>query len=1211
MSNVYVSFEDQKREDAELNLKAMGTQLGINLGISIVVLAGFSWLRPRHSLVYAPKSKFATPDKQPPVITPGWFAWIKLVYSATDDFLMDRIGYDAVLFLRTIRLFKNLLLIMSLLGICVLIPINIVATRFTGDWPPPPGLDFLSISGINYLHGKLRPDPDIRWYWSPFAATWIFSILIIYCTYRASNDYVRMRQRFFQQSKSDNTLLISGVPTPMRSDEKLKTWLQSFNVIQYPIQQALIGHHSSKLIKLIKEHEEAVHHLENALASYLNDGKHISQKRPSVKVGGWLGCGGRKVDAIEYYTKQVSDLDQEIKQSRHEVKKVAPYGWIAFDQPSWAHNANHALQMLARRLRKSEEALNMDVRISPPPNDLIWSNLQMDHRTRHIRRWVGRAIYWGFTLAWFIPIGALSATSNVINIIRLLPNSQEFIDNHELLMGVIQAWFTPIVMAAFFFLVPLFFRYLSQQQGYRAETTLDRKVFLKLYTFFIVNNLLVFTLISIFIGIYGQLGALAHAGSISNQEPISEYLLQLAKNIADVSTFWINYVCIKALGITMELAQLLPFIIITLRKWITRPSPRQLREFAQPPNFDYPQNYNLLLFFFTIGLVYSAIAPLVLPFALLYFVTATVVYKYMLMYIFVTKIESGGKMWPAIFQTMMISTILFQVIMIIILKLKGGDLQCYILIPLPVLTVVYQYFLYRRMHVLGSFSSGSAITESQLAVMEEMVPVKKKTTHHSLAQQFRDPMLHNTLSTPMIHDDVKHLLPKVYHHRFSTQQQIEMEDTKGNLGTVQPFQGQRDKNAHRLTVMQLDGGGAIQFNTVTENQVLEPEEEEEDRLSEASLARESLSPNPFSSQKSLAHSSLFQESLSHNATDDEFRGLVVNDHAESYWQQQQKRDTYETSVKERYSKYLESEEEEIASIHEATVGRRKTVDTMPILLSEGLQSLVAPAGTVGPARHTGEQQPRTITSELVDIYESWIPEEVSEKSEWSDCDSEDIQPLSLHEFGATIDPIAIAKRQSAPLLVQTWTQPTETEEPATEHDIPTIRRSRSLPNLQVHAEPTLLSDSTPPPVALQRQVSAPVQRIAHRKKRPASPLYTPLQRSKSATARYGHGRKDEIARNSALEEDVFKAVPTSLQRSRTLPNRTQQRRPSSLSSQTQLHRSRTVASSHTHRESNYRITYYDELLDDPHTDSDRDTLTDISSIVNTTTPNPEDDPFRG
>jgi hypothetical protein len=44
--SVYVPFDDQKKQDATFTLKSMGIQLGINLGTAIIVMVGFSLLRP-------------------------------------------------------------------------------------------------------------------------------------------------------------------------------------------------------------------------------------------------------------------------------------------------------------------------------------------------------------------------------------------------------------------------------------------------------------------------------------------------------------------------------------------------------------------------------------------------------------------------------------------------------------------------------------------------------------------------------------------------------------------------------------------------------------------------------------------------------------------------------------------------------------------------------------------------------------------------------------------------------------------------------------------------------------------------------------------------------------------------------------------------------------------------------------------------------------
>ncbi|KAG1469807.1 hypothetical protein G6F56_003045 [Rhizopus delemar] len=799
--STYISFEDQRKQDASFTIKAMGIQLGINAATALVTMACFSFLRPRNTLVYSPKIKFMKKEHQPPVIASnGYFSWIKPILKVKDEELLDKIGCDALLYIRFVRLLRQLFFWMTILGVCALIPIYVVATKYTGDWPPESGsIDTLSLSGINYVNGKTRTDLNTVWYWSPFAATYLYSILIGFFMYRASCDYIEMRQHWFRLSENEvsmKSLMISAVPKEMRTNEKFKKWVESTYRLDYPIKETLIGYQSPKLTEIFEEHKEAVHRLESTLAAYLSDGKDENKKRPSVRVGGFLCFGGKKMDAIEHYTKQVSELEREIKALRQGERdaKAAPYGWISFDRIEWAHSVERSL------------VHQPHVRLSPTPQDLIWPNLPLDDKTRKAKRWMGRLFYWVFVFAWMIPMTALSATSNLINLIRMIPNSSDFIENHGVFMGLVQSYFTPIIMAIFFYLLPILFRFLSKQQGYWTQTTLDRKVLVKLYVFFIINNLLVFTLTSIFVGIYGQIKALVEHGTTTDS---TDYIMQLAKNISQVANFWINYVCLHSLGLTMELAMIVPLITITLRKFLTRPSPAELRDVARPPEFDYPKNYNLLLFFFTVSLLYSAMSPLILPFAFLYFAVASMVYKYLLVYVYQTRMESGGKIWPVLFQTLMASTVLFQCIMIIVLVFKGGRLQAYLLIPLVALTLAYQYFYYRRMASLGSYLVGSAV-------------VSHKAT---LKSQFRDPAYNEKLTAPTVHEDVKHLLPKVY-QSFRKHEALAHQYSKHLVHEIDI-----DKKIHHDMVQIHEPGMDLQFEAVTEEGITEKQGENEPELS--------------------------------------------------------------------------------------------------------------------------------------------------------------------------------------------------------------------------------------------------------------------------------------------------------------------------------------------------------------------------------------------
>jgi hypothetical protein len=793
--------------------------------------------------------------------------------------------------------------------------------------------------------------------------------------------------------------------------------------------------------------------------------------------------GGRKVDAIEHYTKEVADLDKEIKTLRkRQSTKIAHYGWISFDRIEWAHATERSLKK------------HLQIRLSPTPSDLVWHNLPLDETKRNAKRWIGRGVYWVFVFAWMIPMSALSATSNIINLIRLIPNSETFIDNHQALMGVIQAYFTPIVMAIFFYLLPIFFRFLSQQQGYWTQTTLDRKVLTKLYVFFIINNLLVFTLTSMLIGIYGQLHALVASGSLPSEENISEYIMQIAKNIAEVSTFWINFVCLKSLTLTMDLAMLVPLLTITIKKFLTRPSPRELRDMAQPPQFNFSQNYNLLLFFFTITLVYSAMSPLILPFALVYFSVAGIVYKYMLMYVYVTKMESGGKIWPVLFQTVMTSVVFFQVTMIVILRLKGGLVQVYCLIPLPVLTLVYQYAYFRRMHVLGSYLTGTeptgapTIDENFMASDPKKNKTKKKPS--TLQSQFQDPAYHDKLSAPTVHEDVKHLLQKVYKQPLvpNEQQQrfnetIEMAQRYGknamhgmDLDKNKGFNHLQKKQHHRMTLHEL--GFNVEFETVTEKEIDEVD----------------------SSSSSEEEEVIVTAQAQHTVTS------AVSDRNMSL---------HRYTTHSSHQSYGQSDAEE------------------PLLLSHQNQQHPPPPPPAVPSHRDSMlqlpmprvlQHERNITSEYIEMYSSFTPnpsaanlancEEKTQQQE-EDLDNEKIEVVSFDESSSA----PVEFHSAAPERRYTAPPPPPTIAPG----VPNIMiRHQSLPAMHVPMYQPLLTttissdeeeNAVPQQaVELRRQLSVPLHRTGSIRRSRS------IKRSRTVPSRHHAVQEEDTAAENPFED---------------------------------------------------------------------------------------------
>lgn len=268
-----------------------------------------------------------------------------------------------------------------------------------------------------------------------------------------------------------------------------------------------------------------------------------NRKRPLKRIGGKFGCcGGEKVDAINYYSEKVQSLQEKIAVARSKISssKKTNYGWISYDKVAWAHaNAKHLASASSPLLSLSKRLIDgpmPTIKLSPPPKDIIWSNLAMNEHVRRTKRLIFTSIFYAFVFLWFIPSSFLSASSNVKDFLRLFPGSTQFMKEHRTFVSLLSSWFTPIVMAIFFFILPKILRFMSQQQGYMTGSSLDRQVLAKLYIFFIVNNLLVFTVSSTLIQVYAEIQKAVQSGTVLSAQQffsmMGDNLTQVVKNLS-------------------------------------------------------------------------------------------------------------------------------------------------------------------------------------------------------------------------------------------------------------------------------------------------------------------------------------------------------------------------------------------------------------------------------------------------------------------------------------------------------------------------------------------------------------------------------------------------------------------------------------------------------------------------------------------------------
>ncbi|WZZ27782.1 hypothetical protein YC2023_011183 [Brassica napus] len=112
--------------------------------------------------------------------------------------------------------------------------------------------------------------------------------------------------------------------------------------------------------------------------------------------------------------------------------------------------------------------------------------------------------------------------------------------------------------------------------------------------------------------------------------------------------------------------------------------------------FPYHTEIPRLLLFGLLGFTNSVIAPLILPFLLIYFFLAYLIYKNQILNVYITKYESGGQYWPIFHNTTIFSLLLTQIIALGFFGLKLSTVASGFTIPLILLTLLFSEYCRHR-----------------------------------------------------------------------------------------------------------------------------------------------------------------------------------------------------------------------------------------------------------------------------------------------------------------------------------------------------------------------------------------------------------------------------------------------------------------------------------------------------------------------------------
>lgn len=741
-----------------LAVSSIWAALGSSIGITAAIALCFSLVRPYNSVVYAPKLKHADEKHAPPPLGKGIFAWMGPLWCTTENDLVTLVGMDATIFMRFTRMCRDIFLVLSIVGCCVLIPVNYTkSVKFESD---------------NWLS---RITPLNVWadaQWATTVVAWLMNIIVCGFLWWNYRKVLHLRRQYFesqdyQQSLHARTLMLFDIPKTYGSDEGIARIIDEV-VPNSSFSRTAIARNVKILPELISEHEKTVRKLEKVLAIYLKDPQNLPAARPaclpSKKDRSYATYPkGQKVDAIQYLTQRIRELEIEIKEVRQSVDKrsTMSYGFASYSDISEAH----AIAWTCRK-KKPQGAT---VTLAPRPNDIIWDNMPLSAPSRARRRLWNNLWITLLTFLWVAPNAMIAIfLANLGNLAEVWPAFDRSMKANTGFWSVVQGIASPALTSLIYLLLPIAFRRMAARAGDQTKTGRERHVTAKLYAFFVFNNLIVFSLFSAIWSFTARVVQQTQGGVDAWQAILKENIAQtIFITLCTISTFWITWLLQRQLGAAIDLAQLWTLFYSFIMRKFSSPTPRELIELTAPPPFDYASYYNYFLFYATVTLCYAPIQPLVLPAAALYYAIDVALKKYLLLYIFVTKTESGGMFWRVLFNRFLFGTFFSDLVVFLVVWVRGDGThyQAYAVAPLPFLLLGFKLYCSRvfddKIHFYSTRNLRRDNPESGLNVKEESL------RNDRLAARFGHPALYKPLITPMVHAKAQNILASVYQGRLT------------------------------------------------------------------------------------------------------------------------------------------------------------------------------------------------------------------------------------------------------------------------------------------------------------------------------------------------------------------------------------------------------------------------------------------------------------
>ncbi|KAK4285405.1 hypothetical protein QN277_002105 [Acacia crassicarpa] len=657
-----------------MNPHSLLASAAINIGLAFIILSLFSILKkqPSNATIYyarrlARHHTFAMPSASALARFLPSVSWISRAYRVTEDEILQSNGLDALVLIRLFKFGIKFFAVCTLVGLVVILPVNYGGREASERTFY--SIDSFTISNVSIGSNRL---------WVHFACLCFMSFYGMYLLYKEYDEILtrRIEQVHNIKNRPDQfTILVREIPL----------------CVEHKARGCSVDHFFSKHHPYTYHSKQMIYAAED-LQVLLNQAKSLARRVEDLRET----SKGKKhknkfslLEALKNDSSKEALLEEKLQAICHKIhqlqsedvlkQKELPIAFVTFKTRSGA--------VVAAQLLQHSHPLRWITEMAPEPRDVSWRNMNMSYRVVPLYRlgvFVAASL---LTIFFAIPVTAVQGLAKYEKLKKWFPPVMAV----QLIPGlssVVTGYLPSAVLKGFIYVVPFAMLAMAKAAGCISKSKEEIKACNMVFYFLVGNVFFLSVLSGSLLDVLGLF--------LSHPKNIPGHLAQAVSAQAD---FFVTYILTDGLsGFSFEVLQ--PGLLL----WdIMKSCFYGFRRDESPYLYSLPyfRIIPLVSLSILIGLVYAAVAPLLLPVLVGYFCLGYVVYINQIQDVYETTYETCGQYWPYIHHYILLAIILMQFTMIGLFGLKLKPAASFATVPLILSTLMFNE--YCKMRFLPSF----------------------------------------------------------------------------------------------------------------------------------------------------------------------------------------------------------------------------------------------------------------------------------------------------------------------------------------------------------------------------------------------------------------------------------------------------------------------------------------------------------------------------